>query len=80
MIIYQYNALTAYYTGNSEEVADDSPIPTFWTDDALPEIPSGMYARYNFPEWIITDLPPPVLPPPASEQVVLIPQVAPMVI
>lgn len=61
MIIYEYSIVNAYATGNSRNIADNDSIPMYWTNDHLPIIPSGKWARYNFPGWVITDIPPPVI-------------------
>ena len=64
--IYQYDQLTAYFTGQSRQIEVTDPIPLCWTNDALPASPSGMYARYNFPGWVLTSDPAPVPPPPVD--------------
>jgi hypothetical protein len=64
MLIYEYSPINNYFTGKVEQVADGSGIPMCWTDEAVPEIPAGMFARYNNPGWVLTDVEPPLPPDP----------------
>jgi hypothetical protein len=70
MLIYNYNALNNYFTGAIQDIPDGSGIPVCWTDEPVPTIPAGEWARYNNPGWVITDVPPPIPPEPASEPLV----------
>ena len=79
MTLYGFNPLTAYSTNATQEVADGSGIPAFWTDVPVPTIPDGMFARWNYPDWVITDVEPPV-PPVIVEPIIQIAQVSPNVI
>lgn len=68
MLIYEYNPINDYFTGKVEEIADDAGIPMCWTNEPVPEIPSGFFARYNNPGWVLTEMEPPFpLPPPEPE-------------
>ncbi len=69
MLIYEYSAINNYFTGEVKEVPDGSGIPVCWTDEPVPEIPAGMYARYNNPGWGLTDMPPPIPPDPPFVEV-----------
>jgi len=79
MTLYGFSSLTAYSTNATQEVADGAGIPAFWTDMPVPTIPDGMFARWNYPDWVITDVEPPVLPI-TVEPVIQIAQVGPNVI
>jgi hypothetical protein len=68
MIIHLYDPVNNYYVGSSKEIPDDGPIPLFWTNDPLPKIGEGMFARFNCPGWVVTDMPPPVFIPPVDEE------------
>ena len=68
MLIYNYSAINNYFTGQVRDVADDAGVPVLWTDEPVPSIPEGNWARYNNPGWVITDVPPPM--PPVEELVV----------
>ena len=78
--IYEFSTINAYWTGAFREIPDGSGIPMFWTDDPLPSIPEGMFARWNNPGWVVTEIEPPV--PPIIEPVVEdpVPQAPPTVI
>ena len=62
--IYEFSTINAYWTGAFREIPDGSGIPMFWTDDPLPSIPEGMFARWNNSGWVVTSDPAPVPPPP----------------
>jgi len=68
MTLYGFSSLTAYSTNATKEVADGAGTPAFWTDVPVPSIPDGMFARWNYPDWVITDIEPPV-PPVVAEPV-----------
>jgi hypothetical protein len=79
MTLYGFSPINAYSTNTTQEVADGAGIPTFWTDVLVPTIPDGMFARWNYPDWVITDVEPPV-PSVIVEPVIQVAQVSPNVI
>jgi hypothetical protein len=86
MLIYNYSAINNYFTGVTQDIPNDAGIPPLWTDEPVPSIPAGEWARYNNPGWVVTDVPPPmppeqpVAPAAEGEQPVAQPGEAPTVI
>jgi hypothetical protein len=78
--IFEFSTLNAYWTGASREVADSSGVPAFWTDEPLPTIPDEMFARWNNPGWVVTDVAPPFPLEFVEPVVVPVTQVPPSVI
>ena len=59
--IYEFSTLTAYWTGCTKVIDELDGMDSGWTDYPVPEISDGMFARWNFPGWVITTEPPPNL-------------------
>jgi hypothetical protein len=74
MLIYNYSGINNYFTGQIRNIADDAGIPVLWTDEPMPSIPEGNWARYNNPGWVVTDVPPPI---PSVEEPAVQAQAAP---
>lgn len=86
MLIYNYDPINNYFTGAVREIVEGEGIPALWTDEPVPTIPAGEWARYNNPGWILTSMEPPEQPidassaPVSEEQAVAQPGEAPVVI
>lgn len=56
-----YQILENLYYGGEIEVPDGTQgIPLYTTRTAPPEIPNGMFGRWNGSGWDVTDQPPPM--------------------
>lgn len=57
---YEYD-ICGYFTGNTITVTPMGGYPgppARWTDVTMPEVPPGMYARFDLVQWHITSDPP----------------------
>lgn len=69
--VYEYD-ICGYFTGNTMEVSWNGGYPgapARWTNVQMPEVPAGMYARFDLVQWTITDQAP-VYPEPEPDPVV----------
>lgn len=59
--LYQYD-YAAYFTGNTREISIyDGYDPSYWTDQPVPEVPEGHFAKFekHIHQWVITNKYPP---------------------
>ena len=54
--IYQFGA-GGYWTGASEQIAEDEGCPQGWTREPLPELGEGKFAVFEAPAWMVTSDP-----------------------